>query len=76
MILRNLFLSAVASSGIVLGSDSPTRDGSESISSQRHDQHIHLQISTGFEVNHILDQGKFIEGNFAFMGIHAHLDHW
>lgn len=85
MSLRNFLLTALASSQMTLGSASPLHETRESTAHGVHDViqhsweksiHPHFEISSGFQQNHILDQGQFMEGNFSFLGLHGSIDNW
>lgn len=85
MSLRNFLLSALASSQIAFGSDSPLHEKRESTAHNVHgimghswekSIHPHSEVSSGFQHNHILDQGQFMEGNFSFLGLHGSIDNW
>jgi hypothetical protein len=83
---RNLLLAAtLASSQLASGSDAPTVQNAQHSTSQKshdvighdkHQKHPHIEVSAGFEHNHLLPQGQLMEGNFSSLGIHASLGNW
>lgn len=43
---------------------------------EKHVLHPHVEISAGFEHNHLLDHGQLMKGDFSSLGIHASLENW
>lgn len=88
--LKNLlFAATLASSPLVSASDpvhNPVVNNTKGNTVQKvhdslehtdkHALHPHVEISAGFERNHLLDHGQLMEGDFSSLGIHGSLGNW
>ncbi len=83
-----LFAATMATSQLASGNDAPlpvqnaTNHTSQKVHAslvehgEKHALHPHVEISAGFEHDHLLDHGQVMEGDFASLGIHASLGKW
>jgi hypothetical protein len=82
-----LFAATLASSSVVSGAEPhhPVEQTKGHTSQKVHDSlehtgkhalHPHVEISAGFERNHLLDHGQLMKGDFSSLGIHASLEDW
>lgn len=83
MNIKSLLFAATLAASPAVGSDVPNHQNKtsqlvhESLeSNEQHTLHPHVETSTGFEHNHLLDHGQLMEGDFFSLGIHGSLEDW
>jgi hypothetical protein len=88
MSFKNFFLSAaLGSSAIVSGNESTSsventqKNTSLQVNAslqdtEKHTSYSHFEVFAGFEHNHLLENGQFMEEDFSSLSVHGSKDNW